>query len=269
MAHSSSWGKQRKRGRRRKWGVLGSIKTWISSMDYCHQIPCLDWGLGGLIQQRAADIIQKAGRIALSNWAHLMWMTENCPTGDFDIMCLRKKQSSINMFALVSEEWEKQQQTKEGNHKTDPKCLFLKCCLHYRVGQIQSNCFVDWMKEGRRREVYKIQKKKSPFKSIAQHLESLIQHNCDKQNTIFKRLLYFLTDRLSVCLSGSLFFCTLKWVRAFQRRGLGKAPTGHPSLDFKETANICPSPFLAPSLSFAATPSLSLFSHLRLINLAS
>lgn len=155
MAHSSSWRKQWKRGRRRKWGVLCSIKTWISSMDYCHQIPCLDWGLGGLIHQRAADIIQKAGRIVLSNWAHLMWMTENCPTGDSDIMRLRKKQSSINMFVLVSEEWalkieEKQQQTEEGNNRTAPKCIFLKCRLS-RTDSEPLLCWLnDWRKGGGR-----------------------------------------------------------------------------------------------------------------------
>lgn len=33
-----------KREREGRHDVLGSIKTWISSMDYCHQIPCLDQG---------------------------------------------------------------------------------------------------------------------------------------------------------------------------------------------------------------------------------
>lgn len=34
----------REREREEKHDVLGYMKTWISSMDYCHQIPCLDQG---------------------------------------------------------------------------------------------------------------------------------------------------------------------------------------------------------------------------------
>lgn len=32
------------REREERHDVLGYIKTWISSMDYCHQIACLDQG---------------------------------------------------------------------------------------------------------------------------------------------------------------------------------------------------------------------------------
>lgn len=121
MAPSSSWRKQRNRGRRRKWGVLASIKTWISSLDYCHQIPCLDWGLGGLIQQRAAHIIQKAGRIVPSNWAHLVWMTENHL--GFDTTHLKQYEAIKHQYAAAAE-WRLRERREEGNHQTHPKCIF-------------------------------------------------------------------------------------------------------------------------------------------------
>lgn len=274
---------RKKRGIERRRGVLGSIETWISGMDYCHQIPCLDWGLGGLIQPRAVDIIQKAwglycqlgtfrmndrklsGRLwyrVLHGWSNqasicLCWWVRN-ELGvflffvvDHLIYCFSVAFTGPLVFFFLHQ------------GRFEALVLFTEPNIYKFSVPVDEHVVVQRSHSKLKGDNKNAKRKKSSIqKHITQHSEPLIQHNCDKQKTLFQRHTYFLAVRPSV----SLFLPSQSESERFKDRASAKIQLDIPS-GFQRNSEHLPIP-ISCSISFIHCHSSSFtLSHLRLINL--